>query len=877
METASTTLGTVVNTQQVQDLPLNGRAVDLLVTLAPGVVNLGPTTLRSMNGATQGRLWENGAKWLVDGGDSSQIDSDLADSGYGSLARVNRISVDAVAEFRLANSSYTAEYGASVGGVVNFISKSGTNDFHGGVYEFFRNEKLDARNYFNPAPDEKPAMRLNQYGGTIGGPIVRDKLFFFADYEGVRQRQSSTTSTFTPTAAYRATLTNQGLLDIINHIPLPTGAASAIDPNLGEYVGSRTSQLREDTWMAKVDWQASPADRFTFRHNYNWSFSKAWFGIGQDEFRPITSLPQMSKISYTRTLTPNLLNEAGFFLNRLHANTPAAGSEEIRNTPFMIIIGLDYWPGPAPWDMDVANTLFTYMDTLSYVRGRHQMKFGAQVSRMGANKQVNFQQYAVFLGLAGFLAYDSNLPFSLATLGWPRPGMRITQQNYFVQDDIQVSKRLTINAGLRYQYDLAPAEKYGRISNFNFDSGTLDPPGTKVFDPPKTNFGPRLGIAYSPFDSNKTVFRAGAGIYFANFNAADAQFLPTNVPGYSYMYSTNVLQGIFLPFYPFPDLSAYPNASSPTAFNKEWQAAYTEQWSFNIQQGFGESTVLQVGYVGNRGLHYSPIQQANPIVPGTGQRRFPGFGGMSYYAAGASTNYHALQATFKRRMSRGLDFNVNYTWAHSHDQGGLSFGPGAQNPDDYESEWASADYDVRHNLAFSYTYQFPKLGGPSWLGEGWQINGITVMRSGFPINVTCNCDPMGIGETTSRPDLVSGQSLRPAAVDIPGDQVNLSAFIAPNDPNNPNPTPHFGSAGRNLFYGPAAFNWDFSVFKRFRVTERQQLEFRAEVFNVANTPQFNNPSGNMTSLNFGKSTSTLESAGRFASQRSIQFGLKYSF
>jgi hypothetical protein len=625
--------------------------------------------------------------------------------------------------------------------------------------------------------------------------------------------------------------------------------------------------------MIKVDYQQSSKDRWSFRYNRNGALNKTYFGFAEGQFRRVPSRLQTSKISYTRTITPTMLNEFGFFINRGHWYTPAAGVESVRHFPIVPTLGSGAaGVGPAVWDMDVANTLFTFADTLSWITGKHQIKIGADIARMQCNKQTNFQQYLLIPFLDWF-AY--NMSYLYITVGWPRPGLRITQQGYYVQDDIQATRNLTVNLGLRYQYDGSPTEAFGRIANFDLRTGKLDPPGSSVYDAPKLNFAPRIGLAYTPFGSKKTVIRAGWGIFFANYNAADAQFLPTNVPGFSQMRQVTIFENPTLQAFPFPDISGYTGAFSPTAFNKDWQSAYTEQWSLNVQRGLGESMVFEVGYIGNWGRHYSPIQEGNPLYSGTATRRYAGVAGMTYYGAGASTKFNSLQVSLKRRMSHGLAFNIYYTWSHNLDQGGMSFGPGAQNPDNYEAEWASADYDVRHNVTFNYTYQFPAAPGiPKWLGSGWQINGITIIRTGTPIYVVAGTDPMRIGQSTSRPHLVAGQSMRPGPADyaVPGDdthkQLNIAAFKDPYSSAGPAP---FGTMGRNLLSGSAASNWDFSLFKRFRVREGQELEFRFELFNTFNHPNFSNPSANINApATFGRSWAA-------STAREMQFALKYYF
>jgi hypothetical protein len=894
VQTASTTLGAVVDNQEAADLPLNGRDISMLTSVAPGTVPLGN---RAFSGAGEGRLWENATRYLVDGGDSSQVDSDFAFGGYGSSARLTRASVDAVQEFRMASDSYSAEYGAAVGGVVNFITKSGTNRFHGDVFEFFRNDKLNARNWFDPAPSLKPEDRLNQFGGTLGGPIIRDKLFFFADYEAVRERTGVSFSTFTPTQAYRNSLTDPALLPAINQLPLPNGAVvnDPLCPNCeAAYNGSRVNDLTEDSFMGKIDWQATAKDRFTFRYSADPSTTLNYNGVGDGQYSTIPGRPQLVNINYTRVFNPNLLNEFGAHLNREYWDDPAGAGNyapnSIRQTPLVVFGSGIANAGPTYWDMNVANTLFDFQDALTWIKGRHQLKFGAQIVHMANDKLVREQVWEVFLGLDGaygatppagepadFGAYATNTPYLLYNEGWPRPSVRIGQNAFFVQDDFKASSHLNLNMGLRYQYDGAPTEQHGIIANFDEQTGTLDKPGTTVFDAPKTEFAPRFGFAWSPFSAQKTVFRGGFGMFYSDFNSGYAQFLPTNVPGFAHNYEAVTSPAFPLVGFPATNISGLTGTVSPYSFNKDWKNAYTEAWNFNIQQGLGQNMVLQIGYVGNRGLHFSTTADGNPIDPATGQRGFPDFGEVTYYCACLITNYNALQVTFKRQLSNGLTFNVNYTFGKYLDDVGTSFGPTAvaQNPANPRGEYGPSDYDARHVLEFNYSYDLPMPHSfPGWLG-GWQLNGITSMQSGQPITALCSCDPTGIGDTTGRADIVPGVPLY-TGNPWPGSPtrpvINPAAFVTPLG------TGQFGDSGRNMLRGPALLNWDFSVFKKFKVRESQMLEFRAEIFNLFNTPEFSNPSADVSApATFGQSFSTITTPVGFPSQRQIQLALKYSF
>lgn len=887
LDTGSSTLGGTIETEQVNNLPLNGRAITQLLATVPGTVMRTPAGRQSVSGGGTGRFFEPGAKFLVDGGDSSQVDSDLADGGYLSQARVNRASADSLAEVRILESSFSAEYGQASAATINFITKSGGNDVHGSLFEYFRNEKLDATEFFtNRAGAEQPSFRLNQFGGSIGGPIVKDKLFFFGNYEGVRQRRGQFQDVAVPTQDYRNTL-SPDLLDPINRLPLPNGPAIdaptdacpqalSIPSCVGQFTRGIADVLREDTGSVKIDYHISDRDRLSGRWNGNDSLTQVHvgsfiepFGVEEGQGRNIESFLQTAKVTYNHTFSPALVNEVSMAVNRLHTDLPSGFTEEARNFPMVTITG-SAGLGPPVFDMLVANTSYMWFDTLSWVRGRHQLKVGTQIARLHANKQVNFQEWIFFTALTGPFGYDSNSPLFIGTFGWPRVGMRGTQTSFFVQDDIQVNGSLTINAGLRYQYDTPPTEAHDRITNFNFETGELDPEGSRLLSSPKTNFGPRFGLAYAPFASKKMVIRAGYGIYHVSINPAMAQFNPANLQRVSQQRLVLFFQTPLTAF-PTTDIQSFPNSASLWSLQKNWQTAYTQHWNLNVQQELSPSTVLQVAYVGNKGSNFNIYTEPNRFDPSTGTFPFPNVGQIFHFANCCSTNYNSLQVSLRRRYSNGLMFNVNYTWSHNLDYGQAALPDvnAPQNTNDLSQEYGDSDYDVRHVLEFDYTYEIPNISGlPNWLGRGWQINGITVMRSGLSVNILCGCDAQGIGRAVSRPDRVPGVPLRPPNSSVPG-QINPAAFSVPEGP--------FGNVGRNSVKGPSALNWDVSVFKNFQVGEQGALQFRAEFFNLFNTPQFSNPIATLNNPRFGQTTSTITSASGFGSNRQIQFALRYSF
>jgi hypothetical protein len=833
----------------------------------------------SINGAGTGRLFEAAAKFMLDGIDSGQVDSDLADGGYETAARMTRASAESIDEVRILTNSFSAEYGQAGGGVVNYITKSGTNDLHGSLFEYFRNEVLDARNAFN-ATTPKPAFRLNQYGGSIGGPIKKDKTFFFLNYEGVRQRTGVSYNTLVPTESFLETLPPL-LLAPMTSLPLPNLTTPTGDPTLGWYAFSGDNKLREDTFAVKIDHNFTARDKLSARYNMNDSNSLNNIGPGAGQYNPVSYRSQLAKITYTKTISPTLLNEAGIGLNRMMAIDKEADEESVRQSPMIwFATGAPADMGPGLFDMVVGNSSETYVDTLSWVKGRHQLKFGFQAVRNQVNKLTNFQTLLYFWNLetgyagTGLWSYVSNNPYLIETVGNPTTGQRNTLYNFFVQDDMQATRNLTFNLGLRYQLDTVPSESHGRNQNFDFATGQLYPAGTPIFNAPKLNFGPRFGFAWNAVPAQNFVVRGGFGIFYTSINPALAQFLPTMNRTSSFYREVTWFEDPALQGFPATDIQPTNVAGIFTPIAPGFHTPYNEQWNFNIQKGFGQSTVLQVGYLGNRGLHYSTFYDFNRIDPVTHTRPYPDWGGMSGINPDSVTSYNSLQVTFKRRFSHGLNFNANYTYAHSLDMGEWGFGTDPNNDHDMRGEYGNADYDVRHVLEFDYTYQLPKAPVlPRWLSAGWQINGLTVMRSGTSVNITCGCDTVGVGSPyfSERPDMVAGVSTRPSNYSLHGLQINPAAFSTPAEGD-------FGDTGRNTLKGPSVYNWDFSLFKNFKFREHQEFQFRAEMFNVFNTPQYSAPVGNLASPAFGYSLSTINAgSGFFGSNRQIQFALRYAF
>lgn len=869
VDTASTTLGGVVNKEQVADLPINGRSVTDLLALVPGVQMRGNSAQTSVGG--QGTFTnEGGLHVLLDGGDASRVDFDDVGNTYGSSAgRVSRASVDAVEEFRVYTDSYSAEYGQTQGGVVNLITKSGTNKLHGSLFEYFRNEVLDSRDYFNPAPKYKPAYRLNQFGGTLGGRAILDKLFFFLDYEGVRQRSGNILNAVVPTAATRA-MAVPAVQAAFASLPLPNGAISTADPRFGAYSLSVSNPLTENTGIIKVDWQASSSDHITVRYNVNQNLTQTYTGVARGQVQTAPGFMQLAMGNYTHTFSAQVVNEASFFFNRFHVDPMASNDATVLTSP-IVNFGAGAGVGPGLFNLLVANNSFTWQDNVTVVHGKHQIRTGVTAIRNQANKELGFQKTINYLTFANAL---NNLAFTDGTLGFPRIGMRNTYYYAFAQDNYQTSRNVTLNMGLRYQYDTAPTESQGRIANFNPVAGALDPKGSPVLNAPKLNLAPRFGIAYSPFGSGSMVIRGGFGLFFSDLNAGNlGQNLPSNLPGFGFSASVNSVQVPGLIGLPFPDITSYAVPSKNfSAIVKNYQEPYSEKWNLNVQRALGASAMVQIGYSGARGLHLIEGSNINRLYPGGSSRPYPKLGNVNVNFTGAISHYEAFQAIFRKRFSNGLSVNVNYTLSHSLDDAPTVFG---SYQDDHNAigDYVNSDFDDRHNLEFDASYAVPAIPRV-WkiVGAGWQYNTITQIRSGFPFSVGCGCDPLNVGQASGRAAFVAGVSPRPVNASTPMNQLSLAAFVKP--------VGQFGTQSRNSFYGPDAINFDMSLFKAFPLPlfEKQQITFRAEAFNIFNHPQFSNP---QTGLNnpaqFGQSTSTLSTQEGFHTSRQLQFALRYSF
>ena len=907
VETTSNTLGGTITTKAAADLPINGRDFTKFLTMVPGATgdpsgatdSPGSFGLFSANG-NRGRA----NNYLLDGTDMND--------GYRNLPAINEagvfgtpatiLPIEAISEAAI-QTNVEAEFGRNSGATVNIVTKSGTNDFHGSLFEFFRNNKLDARNFFNPKPDPQTQFRNNQFGVAIGGPIKRNQTFFFFAYEGQRERVGLNSTARVPDPHEIAALggpTNPVIARLLarNPWPMPNRPLPLFDnsgaPNL--FVTTPASN-DVDSLIAKIDHSFDKDNQLTGRYFYGTSDQSFPLAILAGNILPgfNTTTPtkvHLVSISYLKILSPTKVNELRFGFNRfkegffpedndfdprsIGLNTGITNEQDFGLPQIRIQDDLGIANVGATLSVPRARTDINYqvIDNFSWKLTKHDVKFGYEFRRTTVDQFFD-------AGYRGRLDFGSLEDFLTGTLSGGRAARgdsnRFTFQNShagYLQDTFRYSPQLTLNLGLRWDYFGVIAERDNLLSNFDPTAGLVQvgSPGLpRLYGRDWNNFSPRVGLAWNVNGSDKTVVRAGWGLFydafsqdffagqlpFNTFNPGPA-FNPVGPAPVLFSFSTiPVIQDgvpIFTDFLDSDVFAADPNLRTP----------YIQNYNFNIQRELFRNGVLEVGYVGSHGtklFRYRDINQ--PLNPSVSSARpfdngpFAPSGGTFFYVnqleTTAISNYNALQTTFSVRERRGFSTQINYTWSHSIDNAsdGQDYVANATQPDNShctKCEKANSNFDNRHRFVVTASYALPNFSeSHPRFGKGWQLNTIVTIRTGNPFHLTLFDDYNNTGEFFPRPDVVGDPY---AGTSAPDRFINLSAFKVPCtlDPAGDGSaascipgTWHFGSLGRNALRGPGYHNVDFSIFKDTNITEKLRIQLRAEIFNIFNHPNFSNP------------------------------------
>lgn len=873
LQTEGANTGGVMGNQQLTELPINGRDYARFSLLMPGAIARSNYIADlAFNG-----LHTVHNQFSIDGVDATRVDQPYMSNGYERGARLLTGSLDTIAEFRVQTSNYQAEYGRSAGSNINIVSKSGGNSLHGTLFEFFRNSALDAKNYFAPKAF-KPPFRFNDFGGNLGGPIIKDKTFFFANYEGSRQRVGISGAGTVPSAALKQQVlqTSPVLAPILSLYPAGTSTTS--NPLVDNYVTAQTSQVREDTGSVKIDQRFSDNDTSYLRVNVNDThtfgplFGVTPSALGVLDFQNVPIRTSNVALHEQHIWTPNLISE--FLLG-----AQRWGSHIISDEPYPLlnITGITAVTGTRGRSIQNA-TSYQLGGNTTIVRGAHSIKFGATwydiwVSRLSKNTSS-----LTYTTLQNFI--NNSVATASFTAGDPGHTTRADQIGMFVQDTYKLRSNLTIDYGLRYDYETVPHDKHNSTQTYDERTGTLGAPGTQYFRANKNDWGPRLGIAWQP--TSKMVVRAGGGIFFQAYPVGFASYsIPVNnVPGNT----TLLQQSIPTLSYPITNFLSQGTAPLPAVAGFDWirRDIFTEQWDFSVAREIAPGTGVQVAYVGNRGLNLRRGYTTNFFDPTLGRRPNPLFSNISIEGNTGQSTYNALQLSFHQRLSRGLVFQAEYGWAHGiddvQDQGLFSSQP--QDDNNFRAERGNSSGDIRHNLAYSLLYTIPMGAGHSFLGNwkgvpaalvsGWSIASLGLIHTGIPFTVFIGTNTFGNGNfTNQRPNAVTGVNQYAANQSVNG-WLNPAAFSLPA-------TGTFGNLGRNTAFGPRFANVDFSLLKATKLGETRNLEFRAEFFNIPNHPNFAQPSSTYNTSSFGQIFQTFGATLGLGTSRQIQLALKLNF
>lgn len=877
VDVSSATGGTVIESAQIENLPLNGRHWASLMALAPGAVNTGSGSQNSIRFNGRGRD-EN--YWTLDGVDQTGVKDPRQEENLRLV-----VSSEAIAEFRVNTQLFAADQGTASGAVVNIVSKSGTNRFAGSVFEYVRNEKLNARAFNDTLSSKAPLFRLNQFGGSFGGPIVKDRAFFFVSYEGLRQRRGLTFTDLVPSDAFRAQVAasqfSSVLMPILNVYPR---GGTPVNANTNLLTSNVRNTLNENSFNFRTDFRFSDTRTMFFRgvvNKANASFYNRGDGINQRIFK---FLPSNFAVQYQEVISPNFINETRFGFNRSPLER-TDGNQVLRDGP-----RIDGFTRLRPTvDQTEKGTSYSINNNSTWILGKHTLKFGGEIRFIQVDVSESQVLELRFRSAALFLQNRVD-NFTLNT----DQKLQETRRQYYlpyIQDDFRILPNLTLNLGLRYEYYSVAREKNGNGRVWEFACGGYCPRGTRWYEPDKNNFAPRLGFAWGLF-GGKTTIRGGYGIFYSPGQNDDVNNPIDNERDRFSLTSSGSLQ-ISYPVQPF--IAQGVALQAPRALQPDRRDMYSHNYSFSVVQQLPLGLTAVIGYNGNRGVNLFSRTYYNTLNPQTLQRQLPAFGEIDTKENRGESEFNALQLSLYRRIGKGITFGSEYMFSK-----GTSTFPGAgesgypQDVRNFEAERGVTDFDVRHVSTSYFVYELPfgkrgnyfKEGIAAAIFGGWELSGILSITSGRPVNVTIsrptNDLPDRNPNSVLRPDIVPGVPLRGNRNGSSG-WFNPAAFAIPAIGS-------YGNAPRNALRGPGLAQFDTSISRRISFSERYALDLRMDVFNVFNRVNYANPSGFLGTVSgsgttrtltidplFGVSTSPLSPDIGTGTPRSLQFSFRFLF
>jgi outer membrane receptor protein involved in Fe transport len=897
VESNSVSVGTVIDQRTVQEIPLNGRHFVDLALLIPGSVTPPANGFLTAPLRGQGSFAFNSA-----GAREDEVNFMINGIQMSDMAQ-NQITfqptINTVEEFKVDNSTYGAEYGRNAGAIVNIATRSGTNQIHGEIYYFLRNNAMDARNFGNPSITQPQApFRRNQFGADGGGPLKKDRTFLFLSYEGLVQRQSVPLTSTVPSAAQRAQVTDPIVQKLLPLIPLPNSPGN-------QFVSSAVAPVNIHQGTANFTQQFTQSNRFN-----------AYYAMQHDQRNepPSTqgsTLPgfgdqrqgwrQLLTLNDIHTITPTLVNEARAGFNRIHIvfaaqNTLNAADYGI-NTGVNAPIGLPQIAIPNTTSAVLAfggvngfpqgrgDDTITLSDTLNWVRGSHSIQFGPEYHHVIADSFTYTPGVFNFPTITAFLNDQANSFSANASNRAAR--IHVNSIGAFVQDSWKLTRKFTLDLGLRYDWNGTPTEAKNRFVVFDPTTISLQQVGinggpSHAYNESALNFEPRVGFAWDPFGAGKTVVRSAYAIFVDQPVVGLVGGLYANPP---FALPVNfTTSGTNLNFGNAFSLAS--GSIAPTSVAHNYKNAYVQSWNFNIQQELGDDYGLMAGYFANKGTDlnvgrnynqpingvrpYPALSASSPISPGKP------LGNILVYESDSNSSYNALWLTATKRLSRGLQFNASYTWSKSIDE--ISRNEQAataviQDSYNIRGDRGLSDFDARHRFVFSAVYDLPFKRNR--FVQGWEISLIEQLQSGNPINFhTTNTTFTGAG--TLRPSVTGAvvTGYTPATNGNPSFVTyiqNPSTFLVQNQGNA------FGNLGRNVIIGPGFSNLDVALVKNTKITERLSWQLRADAFDLLNGANFNQPNATVGSATFGLISATRFPPGDSGSSRQLQVAMKLIF
>ena len=947
INTENAVKGDVMVTDEILQMPLISRAATDLAYLTPGVVQ----NTSGVGGASSSPMVVNGARadnsnFIIDG-------FNARDPRDASLQVTPPL--DSMQEFKMQVSGYSADTGRQAGGVMTMVLKTGGNQLHGALFEYFRNDYLNARNFFDVGGPS--TLRRNQYGANVSGPVIlpkiyhgKDRTFFLFSWESYRQDSPSPVLSVVPTLAQRngdfsaqpamknplstpanapfpgnvipMSLQSPVALKAQGFIPLPNYRGAS------NFYADAPNPSASDSYVAKIDQKILQAGNLSFKYLTNRGSSVSPYGNGGNTglFGTIGySHNSLYGLTYTQAFTPQVINEARFGVSRTighyagaHSGTdynsqigvPGPSDPGLVGFPIFTISGYAQIGDPPGWPNTYTSTQFNTSDTLTWVKGTHVIKLGGDILDWRMSEATSTNERGTFQ-FTGFWTSQPYADFLMGLLNadsrevtWSTDYLSNPSYSLFAQDDWKVNSNLTLNLGFRYELTYPVSEKYGRLTNFvpalnrlvvSSTSGTA--PGvsfsnatqvetaqqaglpSSLVQPDDKNFAPRLGFAYRPFGGNRTVVRGGYGIFYGspglwiNLYAALSAVFPFSITQTINRTASPTYLTLSDPFPVAPNLAG--TSTTVTGFQTPMLTPYAQNWNFIVEQSLGALMAIEIGYTGSKGTHLSrgynlnePFDRSASLPNGISP--FPQWGTITYFCYCFDSSYNALTLTLRRRFAHNFFYRLNYSYSKSLDDGSELQGGGAggyaglQDAQNRALERGRADLDIPHSFTTAFSWVAPHGIGPAWsnmLTRGWQLAGSGIAHTGVPFTPQVTNANLNLGEAT-RPNRIAKGTLSNPSVK---DWYNLAAF-----PAVPTGTYSFGNSGRNILDAPGLIGINLALYRNFAVREKNNLQFRWEVFNVLNHA---NPGVPVTAVN-APNAGAITAAG---ASRQMQVALRYAF